>query len=153
MKLGTFALLTRTLALGALLIVSPLSAAADPSAGKTTAKDVGRKVDETGRAIKNYTVEQRDEAVKKAKAALDDADRRISRLERKVDDEWDRTDEAAHRKARATLHALRRERDEAAEWFGGLKHSSKESRDQVRDGFVKSYETLKESFAKARKEF
>ncbi len=60
-------------------------------------------------------------------------------------------DQAARRKARATLNALRRERNEVAEWYGGLKHGSAESWEQVKAGFLKSYQALKESFAKARK--
>jgi hypothetical protein len=140
------------LALGMLLAASPMSFAAEPS-GKSTAKDIAKKADETGQAIKNYTVAQRDEAIKNAKAALDDADRRIDRMERKLDSEWERMDQAARKRARATLDALRRERNEAAEWYGGLKHSSAESWEQVKTGFVKSYEVLKESFAKARKGF
>ena len=142
-----------TLALGALLTVSPLSFAAETSGNKTTAKDVSRKVDDAGQAIKNYTVAQRDEAIKKAKIALDDLDVRIGRMERKLDNEWDRMDQAARKKARATLNALRKERNEAAEWYGGLKHSSAEAWEQVKAGFVKSYEVLKESFTKAGKEF
>ncbi len=153
MKTRISAFSIRALALGALLAVSPLSFAAETSGGKTTAKDVSRKVDETGQAIKNYTVAQRDEAIKQAKSALDDLDARIRRLERKLDNEWDRMDQAARKKARATLNGLRRERNEAAEWMGGLKHSSAESWEQVKAGFVKSYEVLKESFAKARKQF
>jgi len=141
-----------TLALGALLAASPLSLAAEPSGSKSTAKDIARKADEAGQAIKNYTVAQREEAIKNAKAALDDADRRINRMERKLDGEWERMDQAARKRARATLGALRRERNEAAEWYGGLKHSSAESWDQVKAGFVKSYEVLKESFARARKQ-
>ena len=140
----------RALALGALLAVSPLSFSAEAPA--TTAKDVSRKADETGRAIKDYTVEQRDEAIKKAKTALDDLDARIRRMERKLDGEWERMDQGARKKARATLDTLRRERNEAAEWYGGLKHSSAESWEQVKAGFVKSYEVLRQSFAKARKE-
>ena len=136
--------------LGGLLMVSPSSFAAGPSG--TTAKDVSKKVDETGQAIKNYTLAQRDEALKKAKAALDDLDARIGRMERKLDNEWDRADQAARKKARATLNALRRERNEVAEWYGGLKHSSAESWEQVKAGFVKSYEALKKSFSKAGKE-
>jgi hypothetical protein len=139
--------------LAALLAVSPLVFAAETSGNKTAAKDVSRKADETGRAIKSYTVEQRDEAIKRAKTALDDLDTRIRRMERKLDSEWERMDQAARKKARATLDALRRERNEAAEWYGGLKHSSAESWEQVKAGFVKSYEALRESFAKARKEF
>ena len=152
MKARTIVFSARALALGALLAVSPLSSAAEAPGGKTTAKDVSKKAGETGRAIKDYTVAQRDEAVKQAKAALDDLDRRIARLERKLDDDWERMDQAARKKARATLNALRRERNEAAEWYGGLKHSSAESWEQVKAGFVKSYEVLKESFARARKQ-
>ncbi len=153
MKTRTIAFSIRALALGALLAASPLSFAAETSGSKSTAKDIAKKADETGQAIKNYTVAQRDEAIKKAKAALDDLDARIGRLERKLDNEWDRMDQAARKKTRATLNALRRERNEAAEWYGGLKHSSAESWEQVKAGFVKSYEVLKESFTKARKEF
>jgi len=153
MKIRLSAFPLRGLALGALLAISPLSFAAETSSGKATAKDVSRKVDETGQTIKNYTVAQRDEAIKQAKAALDDLDARIGRMERKLDREWDRMDQDARKKARATLAALRKERNEAAEWYGGLKHSSAEAWEQVKAGFVKSYEALKQSFTKARKEF
>ena len=150
MKRRTFALSVGAVALGALLTVSASSFAAESSG--TTAEDVSRKAGETGRAIKDYTVEQRDEAIKKAKAALDDLDARIRRMERKLDGEWERMDQGARKKARATLDTLRRERNEAAEWYGGLKHGSAESWEQVKAGFVKSYQALKESFARARKQ-
>jgi len=140
------------LALGALIACSTASSMVE-AAEKGSAKEVARKVDETGTAIKNYTVQQKDEAVKQAKSALDDADARIHRLERKLDADWDKMDAAARKKARATLDTLRKERDDLGEWYGGLKHSSAESWDQVKDGFAKSYDVLKESFAKARKEF
>ncbi|HTF15070.1 MAG TPA: hypothetical protein VK643_10405 [Burkholderiales bacterium] len=153
MKIRAMVFSVRTLALGALLAVSPLSFAAEAPGGKTTAKDVSKKAGETGRAIKDYTVAQRDEAIKQAKSGLDDVDARIRRMERKLDSEWERMDQGARKNARATLNALRRERNEAAEWYGGLKHSSAESWEQVKTGFVKSYEVLKESFAKARKQF
>src|SRR6266571_3916163 len=120
---AAFDMPVRALALGALLAGSPLSSAAEAPGNKATAKDIAREADETGQAIKNYTVAQRDEAVKKAKAALDDLDGRVGR----------------------------RERNEVAEWYGGLKHGSAESWEQVKAGFLKSYQALKESFAKARK--
>src|SRR5712691_9052730 len=153
MKIRMFAFWVRTLALGALLAVSPLSFSAEASGSKATAKDVSKKAGETGKAIKDYTVAQRDEAIKQAKAGLDDVDARIRRMERKLDNEWERMDQAARRRSRAALNALRRERGELAEWYGGLKHSSAESWEQVKAGFVKSYEVLRQSFAKARKEF
>ena len=142
MTLRTFAV--------ALCLLAPAAFAADT---KTTASDISKKADDTARAVKNYTVQQRDEAVKSAKAALDDVDARIRRFDRKVDEHWDHMDQAARQKARATQRALRHERDEVAEWYGGLKHSSAESWDEVKSGFVKSYEDLKSSFRKARSEF
>ncbi len=153
MKIRTLAFSAQALTLGALLAASPLSFAAEASGGKTSAKDVSRKAGVTGRAIKDYTVAQRDEALKQAKAALDDVDARIRRMERKLDNEWDKMDQTARKKSRSALNALRRERGELAEWYGGLKHSSAESWEQVKAGFVGSYEVLKKSFAKARKEF
>jgi hypothetical protein len=71
-------------------------------------------------------------------------------LDRKLDREWDQMDQAARKKARAAQAALHRERDEAAEWYGGLKHASAESWEEVKSGFVKSYEKLKASVAKAK---
>jgi acyl-CoA reductase-like NAD-dependent aldehyde dehydrogenase len=123
-----------------------MSLAADAPGGKTTAKDVSR-------TIRDYTVAQRDEATKSAKAALDDMDAGIRRLERKLEREWDQMDAAARKKARATLDALRRERNELAEWYGGLKYSSAEAWDEVKSGFAKSYDDLKGAFGKARKAF
>ena len=77
MEIRTLTFSARALALGALLAASALCVAADTPGGKATAKDVSKKAGETGRAIKDYTVLQRDEALKQAKAALDDVDSRI----------------------------------------------------------------------------
>jgi chromosome segregation ATPase len=129
-----------------LFAVSPMAPAAEAPGGKTTAKDVSR-------TIKDYTVAQRDEAIKSAKAALDDMDASIRRLERKLEREWDQMDAAARKRARATLDALRRERNELAEWYGGLKYSSAEAWDEVKSGFAKSYDDLKGAFGRARKAF
>ena len=74
-------------ALAALFAVSSASIGAEASTDKATAKDISKKAGETGRALKDYTVAQRDDAIKSAKAALDDADARIRRLERKLDND------------------------------------------------------------------
>jgi Skp family chaperone for outer membrane proteins len=140
----------RTLALALALAAMTQTSLADD---RTTAKDVGKKVDDAGKAIGSYTVAQRDQALKSARTALADLDARMRRMERKIDAGWDKMDAAARKKARATLSALHKERDEVAEWYGGLKHSSAEAWDEVKGGFVKSYEGLKESFAKAAKEY
>ena len=138
----------RALALTLVLAtVSQLSLADD----KATGKDVGKKVEDAGEAIGSYTIAQRDQAIKSAQRALADVDERLRRAEREADAQWDKMDAAARRNARATLNALHKERDELAEWYGGLKHGSAEAWGEVKGGFVKSYEGLKQSLARAAK--
>jgi len=140
----------RTLALTLVVAMAAQLSLADD---KTTGKEVGKKVEDAGKAIGSYTIAQRDQAIKSARTALADLDARMRRMERKIDAGWDKMDAAARKKARATLSALHKERDEVAEWYGGLKHGSAEAWDEVKGGFVKSYEGLKQSFAKAATEY
>jgi len=121
-------------------------------AGQTTLGDVKKETADAAEAIKNYTAEQRDEAVKKTKAALDDLDQRIDRLEAKIRDKWGEMDQAARDKATTALRALRQERERVAEWYGGLQHGSAEAWDRVKQGFSEAYEKLKASWQKTEKE-
>jgi len=133
------------------LVLSPLAVGAEPPSPKVTAKDISKKADDTASIIGKYTIQQRDEALKAAKSALDELDARLRALDRKLDREWDQMDQSARKNARAAQSALRRQRDEVAEWYGGLKHSSAESWDEVKAGFSTSYDKLKASVSKARK--
>jgi hypothetical protein len=132
--------------------IASVSFAAQTPADKTTTKEVKEKVVEAAEAIKNYSADQRDEAVKKAKAALDDLDVRIDRMESQLDKKWNQMDQAARRKATATLTALRKQRNEVAEWYGGLKHGASDAWEDVKKGFLKSYQELRDAFDKAQSE-
>jgi len=134
------------------IVLAPL-AVAEPPNSKFSEKYLSKKADDTAKAVGRYTIQQRDEALRSAKAALDDVDARMLGFDRKLDREWDQMDQAARQKARAAQDALRRERDDAAEWYGGLKHSSAESWEDVKAGFVRSYAKLKASFGKAAGSF
>ena len=139
----------RTLAVAlALAVASQMSLADD----KTTGKDVGKKVEDAGKAIGGYTVAQRDQAIKSARAALKDMDAQINRMEKKAAAEWDKMDATARKNSRATMDALKKQRRETADWLAKLEKSSAEAWDEVKGGFVRSYATLKQSVAKAAKE-
>jgi hypothetical protein len=131
------------------IVLSPLSVGAEPPGPKVSTKDVSGKAGEAVKALGKYTVQQRDEALKSAKAAVDEVDARLNSLDRKLDREWDQMDQAARSKARSAQRALRRERGDLAEWYGGLKHGSAESWEEIKAGFVASYEKLRASFARA----
>lgn len=127
--------------------------AAQPAAEKTTAKEVKEKTAQALQAIGSYTADQSDEAVKKAKEVLDDLDTRIDQLQSQLSQEWDRMDQSARTKARESLTALQKKRTVAAEWYGALKHSSRNAWEDVKTGFVRSYQELYDAFDKAAKEF
>jgi len=51
------------------------------------------------------------------------------------------------------LKSLRKKRNELAEWYGGMQHSSAKAWEHVKRGFLKSYEALSKAYEKAVKEF
>jgi len=133
--------------------IGDMSFAAQKAEGETTPKKVGKEVTEAIEAIKKYSAEQRDEALKKVRIAIDNLDARIDDLEERMEQKWDSMDQAAREKARATLKSLRQKRNKLAEWYGGMKHSSAEAWKHVKKGFLKSYDALLEAYDKAKKEF
>lgn len=126
---------------------------ADTADDKTTLKQARQQVADAARAIKDYSVDQRDEAVKKVKASLDELDASIERLQASIDKKWDHMNQASREKARATLAKLRKQRNQVAEWYGALKHSSAGAWDQVKQGFSDAYENLAKSWKKAVAEY
>jgi len=137
----------------ALMLACAPSFSADSADQKTTGKDVGKKIDETAQTIKNYSAEQRDEALKSAKSLLADADARIDQLESDMNKNWDKMSVSARKHAQETMRTLRRQRQDLSQSYGELKRSSSNAWDEVKSGFSKSYDALRDSFSKAAKEF
>lgn len=142
----------------ALLGIAPLSGASQDEASKqqddkTTAKEVRHEVADAAEAIKNYSADKRDEAAKQAKAALDALDARIEALDARIDKNWDKMDQAAREQARSTLKALRQQRIQVAEWYGGLKDSTTAAWDHMKKGFSDAYKSLRSSWEKAEREY
>ena len=135
------------------LLMSFAAADAFAAAEDAARKDVSKKVEAAAEAIKNYTVQQKDEAIKNAKATLEDLDARIKQMEDRLDKEWNHMDSAARDAARASLRKLREQRTDLADWYGQLKQSSASAWDAVKRGFADSYETLRGSLEKVQKEF
>jgi hypothetical protein len=146
-------LIALTVFVALMLACAPMSFSADSADAKTTGKDVGKKIDETAQTIKNYSAEQRDEALKSAKSLLADADVRIDQLENEMNRNWDKMNASARKHAQETMRTLRRQRQDLSQSYGELKRSSSNAWDEVKNGFSKSYDALHESFSKAAKEF
>jgi len=140
------------LAAALLPTLAPSALAGQDSGQKTTARDVKKEVVDAAEAIKNFSAAQRDEAVKKTRAALEDLDARIERLEARIREKWGQMDQAAREKAAAALRTLKQERARVAEWTGGLQHGSAEAWEKVKQGFSKAYSDLKASWEKTNQE-
>ena len=103
-------------------------------------------------ALREVSAERRDEAVAAARRAADDLDRQMERLQRQMDEGWDRMSEVTRARSRASMADLRQRRNALAEWLGGMRHGSSAAWSEVRSGFVKSYQELAEAMRKARAE-
>lgn len=123
------------------------------SKNKTSIKEVKQETQDLIQTLKAYTIEKRDEAVHKTKAALDNLDERIEELEARVDESWSKMDKAAREKARANLKALRKQRTQVAEWYGSLKNSTGDAWEHIKRGFSDAYKALNDAWEKSEKEF
>ena len=130
----------------------PFSLAGSDSEEATRAEEVEQEVAEAMRAIRSFSAEQKDDAVAQAKQALKKLDAQIDRMEQQMRDGWSDLDRAARQKSRAALQRLREQRNELAEWYGGMKHGSLDAWERLKEGFLKSYGKLEQAFQEARNE-
>jgi hypothetical protein len=122
---------------------------ADPAQLENVQEEWSEAID----SIKGYSVNQREAAVEKAGIELEKLDERIDVLKQRTADEWD-TLSAETRAARlAALQELTVQRNELAEWYGGMKHSSSQAWVEVREGFVDAYDILQDAWGAALEEF
>ena len=119
----------------------------EPSAG-----DIREETRELMQALKAYGADKRDDAIEHTGAALDNIDRRIEALEARMLDNWEQMDQAARDRARASLQALRAQRNEVAEWFGGLKNSSANAWGHLKQGFSDAYRAMSQAWEKSEKD-
>jgi len=135
------------------LVMASAAFSAQATPPKTTTQNVEKKVTDAVAAIKTYAIDQRDEALQKAKIVMDDMDARIDQLEFQLHQKWDQMDQAARQRTVCDLAALRGERNKVAEWYGGLKHGSSQAWEDVKTGFSKSTQDLQDAFRKAYNDF
>ena len=119
---------------------------------KTSKMEVKKEVQEATETIKKYSIEQRDEAVKSTKSTLDKMDKRIDQMESDLNKKWKNMTESAREQKQKSIHALKKNRNEVAEWYGGLKHGSANAWEEIKTGFSNAYEVLGHAVNKAEKE-
>lgn len=136
----------------ALFVIIPVAVARRLS-GNRAAKRVKYHTAKALEALKDYTSDQRDEAIGQAKATMNDLDDRIEALQQAMFNNWDKMDQAAREKSRSSLYELTKKRNQLAEWYGAMVHSSAEAWNDVKEGFMDSFRILSSSFQQAQSEF
>ncbi|MEE4357885.1 MAG: hypothetical protein V2I97_15565 [Desulfococcaceae bacterium] len=119
----------------------------------TSIEEVKKETQDLLRTIGSYSADKRDEAVQKAKDGMNKLDKRIDALEAEIDKNWDKMNDAARRKARENLKALRKQRNQVAEWYGSMKTSSADAWEHMKKGFSDAYKALEDAWEKSEKEF
>lgn len=123
------------------------------SANSTSINDVKQETQELIKTLASYSVDQRKEAVQKAKKALDNMDKRIDVLQAHIDQNWDKMNKNAQDKARTSLKTLRNKREQVTEWYNSLKSGSKDAWEHAKEGFSDAYTGLNKAWEKSKKEF
>ena len=143
-------------ALGAFIVLFlgfSVSLAVDHEEPKTTASDVKKQAMETYDAFKEYTLQQRDEAIEAADKKLAAIDENLDAIQKDLDEGWQAMSEATRQKNREMIRKLNKQREQVAEWYGGMQHSSAEAWEEVKKGFSDSYDRLEKAFAEASMSF
>lgn len=118
----------------------------------TSIEEVKKETQDLLQTIGSYTADKRDEAVQKAKQGLNKLDKRIDVLEARIDKNWDKMNETARKETRENLRALRKQRNQVAQWYGSMKTSSADAWDHIKKGFSDAYKVVEDSWEKSEKE-
>lgn len=101
--------------------------------------EVQKEVSEALEALRQYSIDQRDEALRRARQTLDELDERMEQREAELRDRWSEMSKEARMQAGAAEEKLKERREELAEWYGGLKHGSRNAWDELKKGFSRAY--------------
>lgn len=123
-----------------LLLSAPL-----PVHAQTTAKDVGQKMADTGEAIKDYTVEKKNEAIAHAKKLGRDIDAKIKQLDAHASKQAGE----AKAKSKEMIKDLKAKRAKAAAKLNDLSKATKASWDDSKKAFSDAWQDLAVSYDKA----
>ncbi|MDA3869048.1 MAG: hypothetical protein PF589_03695 [Gammaproteobacteria bacterium] len=141
------------------LVLTTIDAMSEQTKSKQSTKDdveaqeMKKEWSEAVETLKQYSATQRDEALSQAQQTLTAMDRRIEQLQTRAETEWQSMSKNIRERREETLRNLRQERNELAEWYGGMKYSSDNAWEEVKQGFINAYGSLSKSFSRAQSEF
>ena len=113
----------------------------------TTREEVRTEIDQAMEAVAAYSVQERDQALAKARAALDRLDAEIARREQALRENWAEMSEEARVTARAQLEALRTARNRLGERYGALQSGASEAWEELTAGFSDAWAAFSDAWS------
>lgn len=101
-----------------------------------------------GEAMSGYNADQKDEAVANADESLSSFDREFSDLQVWTEKNWENLKDSSKETQQAAMENLRKARTKVGEWTESLRNSSTETWEDVKVGFTKASDELKEAYNK-----
>jgi hypothetical protein len=132
--------ISAVVAAAVLLLSAPL-----PVHAQTTTKDVGQKMADTGEAIKDYTLEKKNEAIAHAKKLGRDIDAKIKALDAHASKQAGE----AKAKSKEMIKDLKAKRAKVAAKLNDLSKATKASWDDTKKAFSDAWQDLAVSYDKA----
>lgn len=126
----------------ALLATAFAALAAIPALGAAGTDDLSKKVDEAVGAIEHAAADQKDEATRRAKLALDGVSEQIKQLEDRINGEWGDMNQFARQSAGASLNKLHDQRDQLSRNYHDLAQSSASRWEGAKQSFLETYNAL-----------
>lgn len=137
----------------ALFIVAGAVQADSDTESEQPDRSMAKQWNEAMETLDSATAEQREKALQAGRTTLDAMDERIEKMEAWTNEQWESLSENAREQRTEMLRSMREQRSKAAEWYGGMKHSSAETWEDTKQGFIKSYEKLQDVYGDAVESF
>ncbi|MGO1503249.1 MAG: hypothetical protein ACTHWH_18420 [Marinobacter sp.] len=101
---------------------------------------------ELGRALQEYSADQKDQAEDSINQMLSALDKRIAELEKELSQNWDDMSDTARDRSQESLASLREQRERVQSWYNELKASSASAWERAKKGFSDAYEAFSEQW-------
>jgi hypothetical protein len=118
-----------------------------------TAEDVKNEAAEAMETAGNYTMEQKEAYMRKIDARLEELDREIGALGKRIQTGTDELKAEGRAKLEASMQTLRAQKEAALQQYEKLKTSSGAAWDELKTGMDAAMKKLDETFDKAKAEF
>ena len=108
-------------------------------------QSVGQQIDSALSAVKEFTVDNKDKALKTMTSALTHLDDRIDALNEKIQKEWNSMDDNTQKEARESLERLQEKRAKMANWIAEMKTSTSKTWDKMKNGISDAFTAFQNS--------